>query len=126
MAQGIRLPLEAKNGRLRLLSSDAYIEQIIVTALGDNESENPFQNIGLGEFMIFGINDSYTESEIRERVEQIFESLETDQLATLDSEDKALTFKRDKGTGRLKMFLSYTNLETQEQNEIEVPIPSAS
>lgn len=126
MAQGIRLPLEAKNGRLRLLSSDAYIEQIIVTALGDNESENPFQNIGLGEFMIFGINDSYTESEIRERVEQIFESLETDQLATLDSEDKALTFKRDKGTGRLKMFLNYTNLETQEQNEIEVPIPSAS
>lgn len=125
MAQGIKLPLQTKNGRLQLLSGDEYIEQLIFTALGDNESENPFQDIGLGEFMIFGINDSYTEGEIRTRVEQIFDLLEGDQLARLDSEDKALTFTRKKGTGQLVMLLSYTNLETQEQREIEVPIPSA-
>lgn len=126
MAQGIRLPLQTKNGRLVKLSGDDYIEQLIFTALGDNETENPFQDIGLGEFMIFGINDSYTEGEIRERVKQVFESLENDQLAKLASDDKALSFERNKGTGQLVLFLSYVNLETQEQNEIEVPIPSAS
>lgn len=126
MAQGIRLPLQAKNGRLSLLSGDDYIEQLIFTALGDNESENPFQDIGLGEFMIFGINDSYTEAEIRERVEQIFEALEADQLAKLDDNENALRFERKRGTGKLSMYVSYTNLETQEQNDIEVPIPSAS
>lgn len=126
MATGIKLPLEAKNGRLVLLSGDDYIEQLIFAALGDNETENPFQDIGLGEFMIFGINDSYTAGEIRERVRRVFESLEADQLAKLGSDDKAITFEKEIGTGRLKMFLTYINLETQEQNDIEVPIPEAS
>lgn len=126
MAQGIRLPLQTKNGRLQLLSGDAYIEQLLFTALGDNESENPFQDIGLGQFMIFGINDSYTEAEIRERVEQIFEALEADQLAKLDDDEQALRFERKRGTGKLFLHVSYTNLETQEQNDIEVPIPQAA
>lgn len=126
MAQGIQLPLVVKNGRLKLLDGDDYIAQLIAVALGDNESENPFQDIGLGEFMIFGINDSYTEAEIRERVREVFESLEDDQLAKLETDDKAVTFERNVAAGTLSMFVSYVNLETQEQQELEVPIPSAS
>ena len=126
MAQGIQLPLIAKNGRLKLLEGDAYIAQLISVALGDNESQNPFQDIGLGEFMIFGMNDSYTEAEIREKVREVFESLETDQLAKLETDDKAISFERDVAAGTLSMFVSYVNLETQEQQELEVPIPSAT
>jgi len=126
MAKGIKIPLSVKAGRLEQLGGDEYIEQLIMTALGDNESDNPFQDIGLGTFMIFGINDSYTEGEIRERVIQVFESLETDQLAKLASDDKALTFEKRIGEGKLVMFLEYINLETQEQRELEVPIPGAS
>lgn len=126
MAKGIKLPLETKNGRLVLLEGDDYIEQLIFAALGDNESENPFQDIGLGQFMIFGLNDSYTEGEIRERVEQVFASLEEDQLAKLSTDDEAITFVKETGTGKLKMFLEYVNIETQEQNEIEVPIPAGT
>ena len=119
MARGIELPTRAVNGRLKLLSGDAYIEQLVMVALGDNDSENPFQEIGLGEFMIFGINDAQEDGEIRMKVKRVFSLLEADQLARL----KTLSFETS-GSDKL-MFLDYINLETGQRREVEVPIPQA-
>lgn len=116
MATGIALPLRAVNGRLMLLSGDGYIEQLVKTAMGSSESSNPFQDVGLGEFMIFDINDALTEGVIRQRVVRVFASLERDQLARLVS----LAFE---GIGSEKvMQVVYDNLETGYRSEVDVPL----
>ena len=120
MAKGIKLPLETKNGRLVMLGGDGYIEQLIFAALGSGDSDNPFQDLGLGEFMIFDINDQITEGEIRKRVEAAFETLDRDQLARLEN----LTFQTEAEEKR--MLLGYRNLETGKREDLEVPIPGDS
>lgn len=116
MAKGIKLPLTAKNGRLVLATGDAYIEQLIYTGLGSGDSDNPFQDLGLGEFMIFDINDQIPEGEIKRRVEAVFDVLNRDQLAMLE----AIEFQID-GADK-KMNLGYRNLETGKREDLEVPI----
>jgi len=120
MAQGLQLPLTVKSGRLLKLSGDDYIEQLIFTALLGDESDNPFQTLGLGEFMIFDINDAMSEGEIKQAVVRIFESLQRDQLAKLPSSE-SMKFRREDNT--LYLDLSYINMETQERRSLEVPIP---
>lgn len=121
MAQGIQLPATVKNGRLRKLSGDDYIDQLVRTAMLGQDSENPFQTLGLGEFMIFGINDEMTQGEIREKVTLIFESLKADQLARLRDPDEDLVFtQKDE---ELWLDLAYINMETQERVELSVPVP---
>lgn len=126
MAQGLKLPLETRNGRLVQLSGDDYIEQLVSVMLGDGESDNPFQDLGLGEFMVFGINDAVTDGEIKERVVRGFAILERDQLARLDNPDTDLVFRKGDSPGERILEITYTNMETQERPEIEVPIPPAA
>jgi len=117
MAKGIEVPIQVHNGRMKLSEGDEYIDSLILTALGNGESTNPFQfGIGLGEFMIFEINDGLTEGEIKTRTLRVFESLETDQLAELED----LTF--DSKNSEKSMDLTYRNLETGARNELEVPL----
>jgi len=124
MAQGIEVPLRTKNGRLKLLGGDDYIDMIVRIAMGSSESENPFQDIGLyGDKYIFGINDGMTEGEIVTAVLEVFESLQRDQLAEIDR--KNITFDRSE-IGTLNMTILYKNIETQERKELAVPIPPAS
>lgn len=117
MAKGIKLPTSAKNGRLELLGGDAYIEQLIAVALSDGESDNPFQDIGLGEFMIFDINDPLPDGVIRERVRAAFATLEHDQLAKLERVEFTTS-----GAEKM-MAIWYKNLETGRRDELEVPLP---
>jgi len=123
MAQGIQVPLQVRNGRLRKLTGDDYIDQLVRVALAGMDSDNPFQTLGLGEFMIFGINDALTEGEIKERIVLIFESFKADQLAELKNPDKDLVFTHK--DEELWMDLAYVNMETQERVELSVPIPPA-
>lgn len=122
MAQGIKVPLEARNGRLAKQSGDDYISQLVVGALLGEDSDNPFQEGGLGEFMIFGINDRMSEGEIRERISAIFESLKADQLARIDDPARDLKFRHEGEV--MWLDLTYVNMETQERPEVSVPIPA--
>lgn len=122
MAQGANIPAKAVNGRLQKLSGNEYIRMLLMLAFGEGQSDNPFQDLGLGEFMIHGINDAETEGEIRPRVEAMFESFERDQLARLDNPADDIEFFQ--AEGEKFMFVRYWDLETQERTEIEVPIPN--
>jgi hypothetical protein len=124
MAQGIGLPLKEKNGRLVKLSGDDYISQLVNTGLKGSESNNPFQDLGLGEFMIFGINDVLVEGEIRQGVERVFDSLKADQLAEVVSPSRDISFESEGHEKKMHVF--YKNMETQERDEIEVPIPTGA
>lgn len=122
MARGLEIPIKISNGRMIKKSGDDYIKQLVMTALRSGQSENPFQDLGLGGFMIFGLQDGATQAQIREKTISVFESLETDQLARLDSPSKDIQFEVDDAD--LKMTIKYRNMETQERDEIEVPIPT--
>lgn len=124
MATGIALPVTVDNGRFKLLSKQAYISQLLMIAFGDGDSENPFQDIALGEFMIFAINDASPEGEIRKRVEQVFKSLEDDQLAKLTRGSQSITFVQEDQTKT--MYLDYTDLETGEREDMEYPLEKAT
>lgn len=122
MAQGIKVPLEVKDGRLVLSSGEEYIKQLVFIALGDGYSANAFQDIGVGEFMIFSIARDKVDGEIRKRVSLAFDELEESQLAAIDSEDD-ITITRD-GVEQY-VEITYTDLETGARPTIEVPIPPA-
>ncbi len=122
MAQGATIPAVARNGRLQKVSGNAYIRMLLMLAFGEGESDNPFQDLGLGEFMIFGINDAESEGEIRPRAERMFESFERDQLARLENPADDIEFFQARGDKF--MVVRYRDLETQERVEIEVPIPT--
>lgn len=124
MAKGIELPIQIVNGRIKLLSGDDYIEQLILVALGECDSDNPFQDLGLGEFMIFAINAEAIEGEIRQKVRAIFSSFERDRLAKLPSASARSIRFEQKGEEKV-MYLDYVNLETGERRELEVPLPPA-
>jgi len=119
MAMGIELPTRAVKGRLKRLGGDEYINQLVQVALGDGDSDNPFQDLGLGEFMIFAINNEQVDGEIKTKVKAVFSSLESDQLARL------LDMKIVDEENEKKLFLLYQNLETGGRIELEVPLPNA-
>ena len=123
VARGIRLPVSIKHGRIALVSGDEYIRQLMVVAFGDCESDNPFEDLGLGEGMIFGVNDSMTEGEIIARIEMIMEDFAENGLASLIPSDPPTFEKRE---GELFMELPYINLETQESDVLDLPIPSGA
>jgi hypothetical protein len=120
-ATGISLPTRVENGRWKLKSGDPYVEQLIGTSFGSGDSDNPFQDIGLGEFMIFEVNADAVEGEIKRRAQAGFRSLERDQLARLSRGSRPLRFTQDGAVKR--MFVEYENLENGERREAEVPLP---
>lgn len=117
MARGVQLPTQAVNGRWKMLSGDAYIEQLVRVALLGSESANPFQDIGLDADVIFDINDGLLEGQISTKLERVFSIFERDQLARLDS------YSLDHIDGDVVLNLSYINLETGARVEdVQIPI----
>ncbi len=123
--QGIELPVKVVNGRFKLLSSDEYVDQLIRVALGNTDSENPFLPDGLGEFMIFALNDEQIESEVEERVRTVFRILERDQIARLGRQTP-IRFEQGDKPGEKVMFVEYFNLETGGRREVDLPLSGAS
>lgn len=121
MAQGLKLPLEAADGRLVKLSGDEYIEQLVRTAFLSGDSDNPFQDGGFSEKMIFQINDSTTDGEIRQMAKAIFASLEQDQLAKIATGQNAIRIVTEGEERHLEV--TYVNMETGGRVELEVPLP---
>jgi len=89
--------------------------------MGNGDSDNAFQwGIGLGESMIFGINDPLSEGDIRQRALRALKSLEIDQLAEFSD----LSF-RTEGAEKF-MDLGYNNLETGARIEVEIPLNTSA
>ena len=110
---GIALPIKSEKGRMALLGGDRYITQIVMTALGDSESENPFQSRGFEGVNIFDINDGMQTGELQSQVEAVFAILERDQLASLVS----VNFS-NVGSDRF-MDVQYKDLETGNRIDLQ-------
>jgi len=117
-AKGIATPWKAESGRLVLLEGDEFIRQLILAALGGSESTNAFQDLGLGEDMIFDQNKQVVHSQIEQRIEIAFAPLVRDQLA------KYVSSKIEAKGSEAFMEIEYENLENGDRSTIKVPYPN--
>lgn len=119
-ARGIALPTRAINGRLKMISDDDYIEQLIKVALGSSETNNPFLPEGMSEDIIFAINDEIELAKVTSRVMRALQPLEEDELARFVS----LGFESINEQMNIKIL--YENLETGERKTVFVPLPEGA
>ena len=106
---GIKLPITGTHtGGLATVTDDDYIRQLLMTALSDCSSGNPFQDIGLGQDHVFQPSTQRTKGQILVRVRKVFEDFERRKLARLNG---APRWKKGED-GEVQLYVSYYNLET--------------
>ena len=112
MGQGIAPVWKAsQRGGLRQVKSGAHIAGLFNVALQAGDSANPFQNPGLGEWMIFGLLDETTFTPVQDRVREIFEDFEDQELGTLQKRPDNLRVIQT-GEGEAAMLVYAIDLET--------------
>lgn len=116
---GLKSPLQASvQGTAVLVSGSDLVKQIILTALRDCSSLNPFQDLGISDKNIFDINDDPTVARVRLRIQQIFAVLQIQDLAALIKGEQSITFSRTEEEGALTAVIKYLDLETDKPDEI--------
>ncbi len=84
MGKGIATVVSAsKRGGFRLATGTNHVFGLLQTALGSGDSSNPFQDLGLGEGMIFDPLDMTTFAPVQDRIRDIFDDFAAEELATL-------------------------------------------
>ena len=120
MATGIASPArENGNGGFLLATKDQHIRELLGVALGEGDSNNPFQDLGLGEEMIFDIADSGTFNAVADRITRIFQRFEEDEFAQLQDREDNLSVD-EISEGEFEMHVFFINLETGEADELGV------
>jgi hypothetical protein len=109
----------SKRGGARLAKNDIHIGTLLQVALGSGDSENPFQELGLGEKMIFDLLDLSTFAPIQDRVKEIFEDFEDNELAALDDTGTNLQIIETR-QAEAGMQIDYVNLETGRKSSLVV------
>lgn len=118
--RGIALPFQADGrGRLVTIDRDAELSKIINMQLQNMESNNPFQDLGLGEEMIFAVDNDDLQSDLRRRINEIFRQLQLQDRARLE---KPPVFSLT-AEGELEVAISYIDLETNKIDEFTRVFP---
>jgi len=123
MPTGLSAPLKAdKQGRMKLTSSDEHLRELLGIALGQGQSDNPFQDPGVNpEDIIFDLDDPSTFTIITDRIQRAFDEFEAEELATLDEKSDNLVIRQRTESG-FKIAVFYVNLETGQPNELGVVV----
>jgi hypothetical protein len=115
MARGLYMPVGVNpSGGAALIDGDDNDAKIIKMALSSDNNENAFQqDIGLGESMVFDLNDQALRAKIRRRLLKIFENFERQKRYKLKKD----TIKWEENTvdQELALTFKYVNLESDEE-----------
>ncbi len=115
---GLQLPLQpSRSGGLRLLSGDEYITQLIQSLVADDESDNPFLEIGLTIGTIFAnLSDGGWRAQQQKRIKDLFLELERAQIAKLKSATFGDTAGNEPGTHQVTIL--YYSIETDTEQQV--------
>lgn len=118
MATGLRIPVGASpSGGAALVGGDDNDTKIIKTALSSDDSENAFQqDIGMGESMVFNLNDPVLRAKIRRRLVQIFANFQTQKRFKLLK--NTIEWTEDSVAQELILEFKYLNLESDEEKPL--------
>jgi hypothetical protein len=108
------LSVNRKGGAVTVSGSD-LIWQLLITALRDCTSANPFQDLGISDQLIFSIDDQQSVASLNLAIQRIFMQFEANQLARLVKGDRGIVFSKS-AEGQLDCEISYVDLET-DKNE---------
>ena len=82
-SSGIKIPFQRNSRGLTATDSgDSYLAGLILVALNDCDSANPFQDLGIGE-NVFSIQDSAARSKIAGRISNVFDEFKRLEMAEL-------------------------------------------
>ena len=109
---GLALPVGVtKQGRSKTVTGEANDRKIIFTALGGNYNQNAYQqDPGLGEDMIFEINDAVIQARIRQKLADVFADFDRQNRYRLVVE----TLEWSEEEGELVLSFDYFNVESDE------------
>jgi hypothetical protein len=116
-AAGLSTPFRADtDGGALVVEGEEYVRQLILTAMGTNESDNPFQDLGVGEDSIFKVSaDPRWKASLRRRIKAQLDLLDRENLARF----VRLDMPQDSGSdGSYTVELTYLNLETQKESTL--------
>lgn len=115
MATGLRVPVGVSSGGgSALADGEENDRKVIYTALGACDSENAFQQgIGLGDDMVFDLNDNGVRARIMRRLVAIFDDFE--RLRRYKLRRETVRWTRDSASQELRLEFRYFNLETDEE-----------
>jgi hypothetical protein len=119
-ATGLALPFAASGeGGLKLLLGDELILQYVRTYAADCDSDNPFQDVGIGLGAVFQVSsDPAWKGQVRRKMEQMFRLyLERANLARLQSISFTQTTE-----GETTMDVVFVSLESNEEHALNIPI----
>lgn len=120
MGQGIASVWTASGrGGLKIAKNAFHIAGLLNTALGSGDSANPFQNLGLGERMIFEPLNETTFTPTKDRIKEIFADFEEQELSSLQKRpDNLLVITTTEGEAA--MLVHAIDLETSDNFTLSV------
>ena len=108
-----------KRGGLKLSRDSEHVFGLFSAALGSGESENPFQDEGLGEGHIFDLAEEEVFQSVVERVKEIAERYEREELLALQKRPDNLTLhKTTQGEYALAIYVIDLELDDEYAGEI--------
>ena len=107
--QGLNVPVgTGVYGRTFLVSGSEQLRKLMSLAFRDCDSENPFQDLGLDQSIIFSINDPLTWNRAKIDLQLIARSFHTH----MEFDEAAITLEADHEEGVLNGHFNYTERET--------------
>lgn len=118
MAQGLQIPIKAIQGRPVVATGADEVRKIILLAMGDGLSANPFNtDVGV-QAPVFALQDGASRAIIDQAVRRHFARL----LAGGRAELTDLRIQTDDTKGETNVGVTYRDLETDEQRDLEISI----
>lgn len=116
---GLRIPLGVtKQGRGAVVTGDVQDQKIIDTSLGSNDNQNAFQqDQGLGDDMIFDVNDAAVRGVIAIRLRDVFVDFEVQNRYRLLSD--TIVWTKDSEKQELNLEFKYHNMETDDVRDFQ-------
>ncbi len=119
MGLGLAIPVGVNQGGGAQLEPDPqHLRTVLRLALSPGDDDNPFQNLGLDERIIFSINDPATRGVARNIIQKILQKF-SDRLVLDPS--SAVEFRQIK-EGRLDISFRYVNLDTNEPTDFNFEV----
>ena len=118
MATGIALPFKGISGAVATVSGSAQLQKLIIVRLSDCDSANPFQDLGIGADVIFGIDSEESRNVLRLRILEVFKHFEQAGRAKLMGGYPVFAF--NSSTQELQADIKYINLEIAQPEEFHL------
>jgi len=123
MRKGISLPIRlGSNGRTIIdIESDDQIGKLLHVELSGDDDDNPFQDIGLEEAMIYDVSEPRLERLLKRRIEQKVNSFVDRAVVSKQGVD----IHSKEGTGDTYLEFSWINLEKNSERDFNKKFPGA-